>query len=169
VPHFGDLVKVQANGTFNLFGLIYDMTVQDDLMARQLILADVLEPELVLDQRENRLAPIELSILTVGCLLDGKIIQGLPPQPPISLDSLIVCDEAELRAFTSDLAYLRLILNAVRIPTDELLVVNLNRAAATRPPELRYRFLIEGGRELAHLLGSDLVRLNALLQRIKPG
>ncbi len=55
VPHFGDLVKVRANGTFNLFGLIYDVTVQDDPLVRQLILADVLEPELVLDQRENRL------------------------------------------------------------------------------------------------------------------
>jgi hypothetical protein len=49
VPHFGDLIKVRANGTFNLFGLIYDVTVQDDPLVRQLILADVLEPELVLD------------------------------------------------------------------------------------------------------------------------
>jgi hypothetical protein len=78
VPRFGDLVKVRANGTFNLFGLIYDVIVQDDPLVRQLILADVLEPEPVLDQHENRLAPIELSILTVGCLLNGKIIQGLP-------------------------------------------------------------------------------------------
>lgn len=168
VPHFGDLVKVRANGTLNLFGLIYDVTVQDDLMVRQLILADVLEPELVLDQRENRLAPIELSVLTVGCLINGQINQGLPPQPPISLDSLAICDETELRAFTSDLAYLRLILNAPRIPTDELLVVNLNRAAAVRPPEARYPFLVEAGRELACFLGYDLVRLNALLKRIKP-
>jgi hypothetical protein len=37
VPHFGDLVRVTANGTFNLFGLIYDVIVQDDPLVRQLI------------------------------------------------------------------------------------------------------------------------------------
>jgi hypothetical protein len=50
-------VKVRANGTFNLFGLIYDVIMQDDPLTRKLILADVLEPELVFDQRENRLTP----------------------------------------------------------------------------------------------------------------
>lgn len=98
-----------------------------------------------------------MSVLTVGCLLNGKIIQGLPPQPPVNLDSLVVCDEAELRAFTDDLTYLRLVLNTTRVPTDELLVVNLTHAAATRLSEVHYRFLVEAGRELAHLLGSDLV------------
>lgn len=27
VPHFSDLVKVRANSAFNLFGLIYDVTM----------------------------------------------------------------------------------------------------------------------------------------------
>jgi hypothetical protein len=128
-----------------------------------------LEPELVLDQRENRLAPIELSILTVACLLGGKIIHGLPPQPPGSLDSLVICDQTELRAFTDDLTYLRLVFNTTRVPTDELLAVNLTHAAATRLPELRHHFLVEAGRELTRLLDYDLVRLDGILRRIRAG
>ncbi|MBE7467642.1 MAG: hypothetical protein HS114_00685 [Anaerolineales bacterium] len=123
VPHFGELMKVRANGTFNLFGLIYDVIVQDDpLVVRQLILADVLEPELVLDQRENRLASIELSILDGWLFTEWEDYSRVAAPAPLNLDSLAVYDEAELRAFTDDLTYLRLVLNAMRVPTDELLV-----------------------------------------------
>ncbi|MCP4409517.1 MAG: hypothetical protein GY807_17555 [Gammaproteobacteria bacterium] len=73
-----------------------------------------------------------------------------------------------MRTFTAGLNYLRLILNATQVPTDELLVTNLVRAGIARTPEARYRFLVEAGRELAHLLGHDLVRLDGVLRRIRP-
>ncbi len=168
VPRLGDLVEVQSNVT--LFGLIYDVTIQDDPMVRQLVLADVLEPELILDQRENRLVPIELHILSVGYRLDGsgEIVQGLPPQPPTSLEALRVCNEIELRAFTGSLAYLQWVLSTPQVPADELLAAHLVRAAAVRAPEARTLFLLRVGRELARLLNADLVRLERLLKRIKP-
>ena len=168
VPRLGDLVEARSN--FSLFGLIYDVTIQDDPVVRQLVLADVLEPELILDQRENRLVPIELHVLSVGYRLsdNGEIVQGLPPQPPASLDALRVCDEAELRAFTGSLAYLQRVLNTSQVQADELLAVHLARAAAARAPEARYQFLLGAGRELARLLSSDLVRLECLLKRIRP-
>lgn len=167
VPHFGDLVL--AHSSFSLFGLIYDVRYRDDLVVRQLALADALEPEQVLDQRENRLAPVELDILTVGYRVNGEIMQGLSPQPPLCLDTLRVCDEAEWRAFTVSLAYLHRVLATVQTPADELLATHLVRAAATYAPEGRYRFLVGAGRELARLLGGDLIRLERLLKRIKPG
>lgn len=168
VPHFGDLVKVRLHPDFDLFGLIYEVNVRDDPVVRQLVLADTLEPELILDQRENRLAPIELGVLTVGYRLDGCIIQGLPPQPPINLDSLTICNGTELLEFTQNLTYLHLILNVTQIPSDELLVVSLQRAAEARLPELRYRFLVEAGQGIARLLRNDLGRLEGILKRIRP-
>lgn len=169
VPNFGDLVKVQVHAGFVIFGLIYDVTIGDDLVMRQLILADALEPEMIMDQRENRLAPIELSVLSVGYLLDGKIIHhGVPLQPASNLDSMVVCHEAELRVFTDNLAYLGLLLNTPQMPVDELLVVMLRRAAAVRPPEERYQFLVTAGLELARMLRSDLERLERILKRIRP-
>jgi len=169
VPQFGDLVKVPLADDLVIFGLIYDVQVKDDPAVRQLILAGEMEAEAILDQRENRLVPIELSVLVVGFQRDReKPVQGLPPQPPISLDSLILCDEGDIRAFTEPLDYLRLILNAAQIPADELIIANLRRAAAARPPETRRQFLLNAGRELARLLSFDLIRLDGILRRIKP-
>ena len=169
-PQFGDLVKVPLpDDDTNIFGLIYNVQVQDDPAVRQLILAGEMEQEAVLDQRENRLVPIEISVLVVGYQAGkGDIVQGLPPQPPLSLDMLIMCDDTELRAFTRNLDYLRLVLNAAQIPADEALIANLRRAAAAYPQETRRDFLVKAGRELARLLNSDLVRLDSILRRVKP-
>jgi hypothetical protein len=170
VPQFGDLVKVPLpdDGT-NIFGLIYDVQVQDDPAVRQLILTGEMEPEAVMDQRENRLVPIEIGVLIVGYQqADNGIVQGLPPRPPLSLDTLIMCDEAELRAFTSSFDYLRLALNAAQIPADEVIATHLQRASAAYPAETARQFLVAAGRELARLLNADLVRLETVLRRIKP-
>jgi hypothetical protein len=168
LPCFGDLVKVRLPDDTAIFGLIYDVQVEDDLAVRQLILAGELEPEAVLDQRENRLVPIELSVLIVGYQRNGSISQGLPPQPPLSLDMLMMCTDKELRAFTQQLDYLRLVLNSPQLPADELLMAHLARAAAAQPPESRRQFLVNAGRELARLLSFDLVRLDGILRRLKP-
>jgi hypothetical protein len=170
VPQFGDLVKVPLpDDDINIFGLIYDVQIRDDPAVRQLILAGEMEPEVVLDQRENRLVPIEIGVLIVG-YQRGKqnITQGLSPRPPLSLDVLILCDEADMQAFTKNLDYLRLVLNAAQIPADEVLIANLRRAAAACPPETRHQFSVKAGRELARLLNSDLVRLDSILRRIRP-
>jgi len=174
VPQFGDMVKVPLTDSSAVFGLIYNVQVEDDLAVRQLILAGELEPQIIKDQRENRLVPIELSILTVGHQQDRRISHGLPPQPPLSLDKLTICSDADLRAFTrvTDYTYrfdyLRLVLNATHAPTDELLIASLNRAAQAQPPEIRRRFLLAAGRELARLMSLDMMRLDGILQRIKP-
>jgi hypothetical protein len=168
VPRFGDLVKVPSAEDIDIFGLIYNVQVQDDPAVRQLILVGEMAPEAVLDQRENRLVPIEVSVLVVGYQRQKRIIQGLPPQPPLSLDLLIMSDEADLRAFTQTMDYLRLVLNAAQIPADEVLCTHLQQAAEAYPAELRRDFLLKAGRELARLLNFDLVRLDSILRRIRP-
>lgn len=169
VPQFGDLVKVPLpNPNTDVFGLIYDVQVRDDPAVRQLILAGEMEPEAMLDQRENRLVPIEIGVLVVGYRQNEHIFQGLSPQPPLSLDVLTTCSNAELREFTRELVYLRLILNAGKIPADELIVAHLRRAASAYPPETRRAFLVGAGREIAQLLNFDLGRLDSILKRIRP-
>lgn len=167
-PHFGDLVKVPVADDVNVFGLIYNVQVQDDPAVRQLILVGEMETEAILDQRENRLVPIEISVLVVGYQREKQIFQGLPPQPPLSLDTLILCSASDIRDFTQNLDYLRLVLNSAQIPADEVLVTNLRQAAEVYPPEMRRQFLINAGRELARLLSFDLVRLDNILRRIRP-
>ncbi len=167
VPEFGAFVKV-AQGDSEIIGLIYDVQFVDDPLVRQIITADRMDEELRLDQSQ-RLAPIEVSVLVVGFKREGRIYQHLPPQPPPTLNQIVTCRPDEVAAFTRDFAFLRTIFNSKEAPTDELVAAGLRAAAAARPASQRNAFLLEAGRELVRLLSIDLVRLEGILRRIKPG
>ena len=169
VPRFGDFVKAPAQrGTTNVIGLIYDIVVEDDLFVRQMVATPDLDEAYILDQRQNRQVPIEVSVLSIGYYRNNAIECGLPPQPPITLDSIRACTEAEVLDCSGSFDYLRLILASPEVPVDELLIVSLRNAALMRAPEDRAFFLRQAGRELARLLSRDLPRLENLLRRIKP-
>ena len=98
---------------------------------------------------------------------DGEsFLHGLPPQPPIMLNRIYICDEEEVSAFTQRLDFMRLLLDSREVPADELVVSCLRLAARARPEAARRDFLLDSGRELARLMGADLVRLEALLGRL---
>jgi len=170
VPRFGEFVKAPAQrGRTNVIGLIYDIVIEDDPFVRQMVAARDLDEAYILDQRENRQVPIEVSVLSIGYYAGSDSIRcGLPPQPPVTLDSIRPCTTAEVFNCTSSFDYLRLIINSPEAPADELIVVSLRNAAAARAPEDRLLFLRLAGRELAKLMSRDLPRLENLLRRIKP-
>lgn len=167
MPQFGDFVKVPVSETLTIIGLIYDVRVNDDPSVRQLILAGDVDPEAILDQRQNRLVPIEMSVLVVGYRRETTFVQNLPPQPPITLDALYPCTPEEVASFTERLDYLRLILKTRQIPADELLIANLTYAAAQHAPERRREFLLNAAREISRQLSSDLLRLDNILRQIR--
>jgi len=167
IPTFGSLVRADGQSPEQaVYGLIYNVSVEDDLFVRQFISADAPE-EVVRDQRENRQVPIEVSVLAVGCQTGGGIRHCLPPQPPVTLDWLYQCTDSELRTFTERLGYFRLILDAYDAPVDELLAAHIRAAALARSEAGRDTFLIEAGRELARQLSGDPVRLEGLLRRLQ--
>jgi hypothetical protein len=172
IPAFGSFVRAEGQRPGSaIYGLIYDVSVEDDPFVRQFISADPPE-EVVRDQRENRQVPIEVSVLAVGTRRgrssDGEDIHHcLPAQPPVTLDWLYQCTDEEVRAFTARFDYFRLVLEAREVPADELLAASLRAAAAARPEEERETFLVEAGRELARLLAGDPVRLEGLLRRLR--
>lgn len=170
VPCFGDFVKAPARrGRTNVIGLIYNIVIDDDPFVRQMVATPNLDDAYILDQRENRQVPIEVSVLSLGYYDQANaLVCGLPPQPPITLDSIRTCLGQEVLDCTASCDFLRLILNAPDVPADELLVVALRNAAATRGPDDRLFFLRSAGRELARLLSRDLPRLENLLRRIRP-
>jgi len=167
IPAFGSFVRAEglAPGS-GIYGLIYDVSVEDDPFVRQFISADPPD-EVVLDQRENRQIPIEVSVLAVGCSNGETIRHCLPAQPPVTLDWLYQCSDEEIRAFTARFDYFRLVLESREAPADELLAASLRAGAAARPEREREMFLVEAGRELARLLASDPVRLEGLLRRLR--
>ena len=172
IPAFGSFVRADGLKPGSaIYGLIYDVSLEDDPFVRQFISADPPE-EVVRDQRENRQIPIEVSVLAVGASqrLDGNgetIHHCLPAQPPVTLDWLYQCSDEQVRAFTARFDYFRLVLDAPQVPADELLAASLRAAAAARPQDERELFLVEAGRELVRLLAGDPVRLEGLLQRLR--
>ena len=167
IPAFGSFVRADGQAPEEaIYGLIFDVSVEDDLFVRQFISADAPE-EVVLDQRSNRQVPIEVSVLAVGCREGKRIRHYLPPQPPVTLDWLYTCTDEEIVTFTAHNDYFRLVLEAPEVPADELLAASLRAAAAARPEHMRQGFLVEAGRELARLLSGDPARLEGLLRRLR--
>jgi hypothetical protein len=167
VPVFGSFVKVKVQrGATDLVGLVYDIQIADDPFIRQLALQETPDQVAVADQLEVRGVPIEVGVVAVGYRNGDRIFQGLPPQPPIMLNRIFICDDDEVRSFTQRLDFLRLLLNSREVPADELIVACLRLAVQARPEADRRPFMLNAGRELARMMGADLVRLEALLGRL---
>ncbi len=167
-PSFGCLVKAQpVDAREAIFGLIYNMAVDDDPLVRRLILADN-QPEAVInDQRQNRLLPIEMSVLAVGYCRDGRFYHGLPPRPPLNLDPVLLClDKAEIVRFTDRLGYLRLILRGkeLGVPVDQLLVAHLQDVYRLRGYDADWAVAVIA--EVIELLRNDYATLVPVLEAI---
>lgn len=170
-PAFGTLVRAQprrANREI-VYGLLYDIHIDDDPLVRQLVLADAVSEETISDQRHHRIVPLEMSVLAIGYRdANGQIRHTLPPRPPLSLDPIFLATAEEVEEVTRSFEYFRMVLNAAQVPGEQLLAANLLIAAGVRPLDDQYDFLIRAGRQAARLLGGDLSRLDYLLNLISP-
>lgn len=166
VPTFGSLVKAEAEDGITILGLIRDVQLLDDPLIRQVAVLAEERPELTADQHQ-RLLPIEVQVQVVGYRCGNRWCHWLPPQPPMSLARIVTCSDGELREFTEQFDYFRLVLDSRDPLADELLAANLRYAAEARGAA-GSDFLVAAGRELARLLALDLQRLDGLLRRIRP-
>lgn len=171
-PTFGAFVKtysLQNRDEMIVIGLITAIRVDDDPLVRQLILAGNMNSATIRDQRENRMIPVEIDVLNIGYAAGSQIRHSLPPRPPLSLDPVEMCDQDEVLAFTEQIGFARLVLNAPGIANNvELLAAALRKAAEVRHTDDRMEFLITAGRQAALLLSNDLQRLQHLLTLIRP-
>ena len=131
VPAFGELVRAPLGDSYQVYGLIHDIHIDDDGLVRQLVTSENISDEVLKDNRERRIVPVEMSVLAIGYEQDGKIYHLLPPRPPLSLDVIYSCDDADVERFTSigRFGYFRHILGAKDAPVGELLAAHLGHAA----------------------------------------
>ena len=132
VPAFGALVRAPLGEGYQVYGLIHDIHIDDDGLVRQLVTADNVSEEVMRDNRERRIVPVEMSVLAVGYEQDGKIYHLLPPRPPLSLDVIYLCDDKDLVRFTSAgrFGYFRHILNSKDLPIGEVIAAHIQQASA---------------------------------------
>jgi hypothetical protein len=170
LPQFGSFVRTADPNSTNIevIGLIYAIRIDDDPLVRQLIMANHMNQQTIRDQRENRMVPVEMSIVNIGYMHDGRPIHNLPPRPPVSLDPVYLCEPDSVIRFTQKFDFFRLVLNTSEVPTEELMAAAIRQAAEIRPTQDQRDFLVRAGRRLTQFLGHDLGRLNHLLRLIHP-
>ncbi|MDZ4768853.1 MAG: hypothetical protein SGJ24_06960 [Chloroflexota bacterium] len=149
-------------------GLIYAIRIDDDPLARELVMASFVDNNALIDQRENRMVPIEIGVVNVGFMYEGILMQSLPPRPPMSLAQVELCSADEVYQFTQRCDFFRLVINAKEVPSDELIAAAIRYASWAYPENERYDFSVRCGRHLARLLSHDLKRLSHVLELIKP-
>lgn len=156
-PSFGALVTAPLGNGYEIYGLIYDIRIDDDGLVRQLVTADGVDASIIADNRENRNVPIEMSVLTVGCRQNGRISHLLPPRPPLSLDLIYLCQPEEICEFTSAgrFSYFRHVLRASDLPADELLAAHLQQAHAAHQTAGSPAWAEAATKELIVLLRDD--------------
>jgi hypothetical protein len=159
-PVFGGLVRAPLGAGYQVFGLIYDIHIDDDGLVRQLVTAENVSEEVMKDNRERRIVPVEMSVLSVGYEQDGRIHHLLPPRPPLSLDLIHLCDDRDLARFTEKFGYFRHILNNKDIPIGEVLAAHIRQVdSARKDPAWRERAI----QEIIILLRDDYPTLMSVL------
>jgi hypothetical protein len=169
---FGSFVNVPVANeeTVRVIGLIYAVEIKDDLLVNELVMADSVNGSILRDQRENRMVPMEISVLNIGYrLADGTVVHSLPPRPPMSLSLVEQCTRDVILEFTEHQDFFPLVLNAAEVPSDDLLAAAIRYAAWQYDDEKRrYEFLVQCGRAIARQLSHDLKRLEHVLALIRP-
>jgi len=164
-PSFGALVRVPLEEGYQVFGLIYDIHIDDDGLVRQLITAEEVPDEVLKDNRQNRNVPVEIAVLALGYEEDGRIYHLLPPRPPLSLDAIYLCTSEEVVRFTGAgrFGYFRHILRDQDKPVEELLAAHLMEARTAQMEAGHSDWYEQAVQELITLMRDDYQRLINIL------
>ncbi len=166
-PAFGSLVRASLEDHTDVYGLITNISINDDGLVRQLVSGVSIPGEYTADNRYNRNLPVEIHVLTIGYGSDGQIHHQMPPRPPLSLDQLFLCDSDEVARFTSHgYAYLRHILRLVDQPVEELLVAHLSQARRVQDSLGNPEWYEAACQRLIVLLRDDYPRLTQVLDAL---
>jgi len=167
-PSFGSLVRVPQENGYEIFGLIHDIHIDDDGLVRQLVTAEAVDETIIADNRLNRNVPLEMSVLAVGYQEHGRNFHLLPPRPPLSLDVIYLCDQAELCRFSSAgrFGYFRHILRAQDLPIGELLAAHLQQTQAAQSGAGNPEWADAATQELITLLRDDYPTLMSVLSAL---
>ena len=178
-PSFGALVRVPLEQDYQIYGLIHDIHIDDDGLVRQLVMADGVDENVILDNQQNRNVPVEMSVLGVGYRQNGRIYHLLPPRPPLSLHMIYLCSQEEVCQFTIPgrggpayglleqqaprFGYFRHVLRAADLPVGELLAAHVQQAHTAHCAAGYTEWANQATQELITLLRDDYPTLMAVL------
>ena len=167
-PLFGALVNASLANDYQIYGLIYDIRIDDDGLVRQLVTAEGVDDNIIADNRLNRNVPLEISVLAVGYCQARRTYHLLPPRPPLSLDVIRLCEPEGVRQFTSAgrFGYFRHILHADDLPVGELLAAHIKQANEAHVAKGDLDWKNRATQELITLLRDDYPTLMGVLSAL---
>jgi hypothetical protein len=167
-PGFGSLVRVPLEKDFEIYGLIYDIRIEDDGLVRQLVTTEGIDDAIIADNRVNRNVPVEMGVLVVGYKSGKEIKHLLPPRPALSLDMIYLCSDKELIAFTSAgrFGYFRHALRADEAPVGELLAAHVAQGREAHIQNGNPKWFDEAAQEVISLLRDDYETLMDVLSAL---
>jgi hypothetical protein len=167
-PAFGALVNIDLDENTSAYGLVSDIHIDDDGLVRQLATTPNISEAVIQDNRVNRNVPVELSILFVGNRSGGSISHRLPPRPPLSLDRVRACGEGDICAFSGagQMGYLRFILEALDLPTADLLAAHLLQAGRAQRDHGDAGWFTQAVDKVITQLRDDYTRLMPVLEAL---
>ena len=162
-PGFGDFVKTETMPTS--FGLVYDIRTQSADANRKPTAYGMTEGELRREQPQIfELLRTEFDVVIVGHEGDRGPLQILPSQPPGIHSFCHACSQREVKALSENGDFVRMIIGATQVPTDDLIIASVRNAWAVRAFDTAY--LVTLGKELSRLIRDDYERLSSLIRRI---
>jgi hypothetical protein len=108
----------------------------------------------------------EFTARLVGYSEGDALRHYLPPQPPPLHYSVHECGVHQVREFTERLVYLRLLVGAVEIPSEQLIAAHIREVCGARKGDREW--LAMAAREVAGLFKNDYERLMTVLYGIEP-
>lgn len=164
-PAFGAMARAPLGEGYQIYGLIYNIRIDDDGLVRQLVTAQDVDEAIIADNRVNRNVPVEMSVLTIGYQDNGLIRHLIPPRPALSLDVIYLCSGKELIEFTSAgrFGYFRHVLRATDVPVGELLAAHIQQANTAQVAAGNSEWSNAATQELITLLRDDYHTLMAVL------
>ena len=168
-PPLGSLVKT-ADMPIEIYGVVCNAETHGIEPGRRPIArGEGEETEDDLFRNHPQLAKLlctDFTALVVGHKEGDTINHYLPPRPARIHSFVCLCSPDEVRQFTQSLDFLHLLLGA-RMPgsADEVIAACLRCASHAHPDQRS--FLIQAGKTLTLSLSGEVMRLNAILKRIR--
>ena len=167
-PQFGALVVIPINDRESAYGLVSDIHIDDDGLVRQLVSTPAVNDTVIQDNRLNRNVPVEMSVIFVGFRQGEHVSHLLPPHPPLSLDCMYLCNDAELCAFTStgQFSYLRHVLDTQDLPVGDLLATHLRQANTVQRAQGNNGWVEQATAKIITQMRDDYPRLMPFLEAL---
>ena len=113
----------------------------------------------------EKLLTTRFEAMVVGHERVGQYLQLLPATPPRIHSFVDTCPPAVVEAFTSELDFVRFLVNTNQPLGDEVVVSCLREAASCRTD--KEGFIMRAGRALGQEMPGESARLSAILRRVR--